>query len=167
MGTVTRLLPQGSLGLGRVPSDEHPAGAPSHTPQGSHSLAGGSPAPAHAHEDLWSISHVPHPGKLRQGVGLPPPGHMQLLVQGRCCGTQMSKLTPTFFSLPPAHHERLQCSPNHRPWRFRGGLRLPESRYGQNVIGDALSRGAGEIRLRSGGTGALVVVPRAAAVVLP
>lgn len=33
MGTVTRPLPRGSLGLAKVPSDEHPTEAPSHTPQ--------------------------------------------------------------------------------------------------------------------------------------
>lgn len=64
MGTVTRLLPQGSLGLVR---------APSHTPGGFHSLTGGSPTPDHAHRDMWSIHRVPHLGKLRQGAGGPPP----------------------------------------------------------------------------------------------
>lgn len=33
VGTVTRPLPRGSLGLARVPSDEHPTEAASHTPQ--------------------------------------------------------------------------------------------------------------------------------------
>ena len=30
-------------------------------------------------------------------------------------------------------HERLLCSPNHRTRRIRGGIRVQESGYGENV----------------------------------
>ena len=30
-------------------------------------------------------------------------------------------------------HERLLCSPNHRAGWIRGGIRVPESGYGENV----------------------------------
>lgn len=58
---------------------------------------------------------------------------------------------PSLLS-PPAHHERLQRSPNHRPRWLRGGLRLPEGGHGQNVTGMLShgethpgSEGAGEV----------------------
>lgn len=81
--------------------------------------AGGAPA-------LTLVGvHVPSLGKLRQCAGQPP--------RDTPCGC--SGVTLASFLPAPAHHERLQRSPHHRPWRLRGGLRLPESGHGQNVTG--------------------------------
>lgn len=94
--------------------------------------AGAPSRPLGSSRGCWRCScthlegvHVPSPGKLRQHEGQPPRD-----TPCRCSGVTLASFLPA-----PAHHERLQRSPHHRPWRLRGGVRLPESGHGQNVTG--------------------------------